>query len=246
MFSFLFGKPKKAETPLVNRPATSVKEVQSRRNDVMDTMNMLHTKESELERRIEMLEKKSIASYDDAKRANQAGQKEKAMLHLRKRAMYEDQLKTNNAMLLKIIQQRTALETTMINTGSLDAMNVATQTMKSQQTAWSSERVADLTDDMHEVMDMQREITDMIRAPVTTNDVSEDDLEAELSAMGEADLTAAITAPPVVSSVAATPAIPAIPTVTADHLPAVPSNPVVVAAVAAPPMDMTRELAGLE
>jgi hypothetical protein len=209
-------------------------------------MNMLHTKESELERRIEMLEKKSIASYDDAKRANQAGQKEKAMLHLRKRAMYEDQLKTNNAMLLKIIQQRTALETTMINTGSLDAMNVATQTMKSQQTAWSSERVADLTDDMHEVMDMQREITDMIRAPVTTNDVSEDDLEAELSAMGEADLTAAITAPPVVSSVAATPvvsSVPTIPTVTADHLPAVPSNPVVVAV---PPMDMTRELAGLE
>jgi len=90
---------------------------------------------------------------------------------------------------------------------------------------------------------MQREITDMIRAPVTTNDVSEDDLEAELSAMGEADLTAAITAPP---AIAATPAIPAIPTVTADHLPAVPSNPVVVAAVAAPPMDMTRELAGLE
>jgi hypothetical protein len=242
MFSFLFGKSKPIEPPLQHRPATTIQEVKTRRNDIADTMSMLQGKETDLEKRIDMLEKKSTLCYDEAKKANQAGQKEKAMLHLRKRAMYDEQLKTNNAMLLKIIQQKVALETTMINTGSLDAMNVAAKTMKTQQTAWSSERVADLTDEMHEVMDTQREITDMMRAPLTTSDISEDDLEAEFAGLSavqdEAELTKSLVEPP---SVVATETSVEITT----SMPSVPSGPITIAKEDTT-NTMLRELANLE
>lgn len=210
MFSFLFGtKAKKtaAVAPAITPAATAV------RNSAIDTIGILQRKEADIEKRIDALEKQSKTSHANAQEANRAGQKEKAMLFLRKRAMYDEQIKTNNAMLIKILQQRTALETTMINTTALDVMNQATGTMKAQQTEWSVDRVTNLTDDIHDTMDSQREINDLLKSPLHIDGPSEEDLAAELADMQEADMTKSLTEvpEPVAATVATVPVVPTVP-----------------------------------
>lgn len=204
MFSFLFGKKKtKKPTASITPASTSA--------SAIDTIGVLQRKEMDIEKRIDALEKQSKTSHANAQEANRAGQKEKAMLFLRKRAMYDEQIKTNHAMLIKILQQRTALESTMINTTALDVMNMATGTMKAQQVEWSVDRVTSLTDDIHDAMDSQREINDLLSTPLRIDGPSEEDLAAELADMQEAEMTKSLTEVPD-SITASLPSIPVIPT----------------------------------
>jgi len=209
MFSFLFGtkKAKKPTASITPAPTSSSAAVHT---TAIDTIGVLQRKEMDIEKRIDALEKQSKTSHANAQEANRAGQKEKAMLFLRKRTMYDEQIKTNNAMLIKILQQRTALESTMINTSALDVMNLATGTMKAQQAEWSVDRVTNLTDDIHDAMDSQREINDLLSTPLRIDGPSEEDLAAELADMQEAEMTKSLTEVP--DSIAAPlPSIPVIP-----------------------------------
>ena len=225
MFSFLFGTKVKTATVAPVHNTTTI-----------DTIGILQRKELDIEKRIDALEKQSKTCHANAQEANSAGQKEKAMLFLRKRAMYDEQIKTNNAMLIKILQQRTALETTMINTSALDVMGQATGAMKAQQTEWSVDRVTNLTDDIHDVMDSQREINDLLKSPLQIGEPSDEDLAAELADMQESSLTKSLTNVPETATAAATfPTIPAVPSVSVAT----------TAHGGAGALDMTQELAGL-
>ena len=229
MFSFLFGTKAKTATVAPANTATV--------HNTIDTIGILQRKELDIEKRIDALEKQSKTCHANAQEANGAGQKEKAMMFLRKRAMYDEQIKTNNAMLIKILQQRTALETTMINTSALDVMGQATGAMKAQQTEWSVDRVTNLTDDIHDVMDSQREINDLLKSPLQIGGPSDEDLAAELADMQESSLTKSLTNVPETATAAALPTIPAVPSVsvaTTAH-----------GGAGAPTLDMTQELAGL-
>jgi hypothetical protein len=209
MFSFLFGK-KKTKKPTASITPASTSASAAVHTTAIDTIGVLQRKEMDIEKRIDALEKQSKTSHANAQEANRAGQKEKAMLFLRKRAMYDEQIKTNHAMLIKILQQRTALESTMINTTALDVMNLATGTMKAQQAEWSVDRVTSLTDDIHDAMDSQREINDLLSTPLRIDGPSEEDLAAELADMQEAEMTKSLTEVPD-SITAPLPSIPVIP-----------------------------------
>jgi len=220
MFSFLFGKSKVAENP---KPSTD------------NTMAMLQTlsgKESDLEKRNAMLEKNVERLLLEAVSANQAGQKQKALLALKKKNIYEDQIKTNNAMLMRILEQKGALESTLINSDALRAMSAATATMKAEQAEWSADKVHDMTEEIHDLHATQREIAEMIREPLGDGP-SDEELLGELDAMF---------APTVVAAAPAPVAIP--------ELPHVPSTPIAVpasASTASPAAEdeIERQLASL-
>ena len=224
MFSFLFGTKAKKTAVVAPAAITST----TVRNNTIDTIGILQRKEADIEKRIDALEKQSKTSHANAQEANRAGQKEKAMLLLRKRAMYDEQIKTNNAMLIKILQQRTALETTMINTSALDVMSQATGVMKAQQTEWSVDHVTTLTDDIHDAMDSQREINDLLSTPLRIDGPSEEDLAAELADMQEADMTKSLTEVPETATATATATIASMPV-----LPTVPLSPIATVATVA-------------
>lgn len=263
MFSFLFGNKHKKVAP-APAPASATASATAptpasikARNDVIDTVGVLQRKEVDIERRIDALEKQSKSCHSSAQEANRAGQKEKAILFLRKRAMYDEQIKTNNAMLLKILQQRTVLETTMINTTTLDVMNMATSTMKAQQTEWSVDNVTNLTDDIHDVMDSQREINDILSSPLRIDGPTEEDLAAELADMSEADLTKTLTDVPETITTAPAPVpvpvpVPVVPVAAAPRVAAVGAHGGAGGAGGAggpthdsTTIDMARELAAL-
>lgn len=236
MFSFLFGAPKKtAGGGGAGVSSTAV-------DNTMATLRMLSGKESDLEKRIAMLEKQIETLKAEAVAANGNGQKQKALLLLKKKSMYEDQIKTNNAMLFKIVEQKMALESTMINSNTLSAMSAATASMKATQGVWTPDAIRDLTEEMHDVSDAHREIVDLLREPLTEGP-SEDELADELAELTAAAASAAAAAAPAPAAAGA----PA-PTLV---LPAVPSTAIpepkahAVAGAAAAGSEMERELAAL-
>lgn len=173
---------------------------------------MLMQKEEDLEKRNAMLATKSRASAQEAIDLNKANKKQQALVALNKHKMYEKEIETNNAMLLKLMMQRTTVETTNMNTETFNVMQLANEVVKSQQKAWTPEKVAELTDEMNELMGNQAEINDMISAPVGNLMVTESELEAELAALEQPsvfDISPTVLPP---EEAAALPAFPAVPT----------------------------------
>jgi hypothetical protein len=166
MFSFLFGNKKKKVEPQLE--------------PVVTTLNDLHSKEADLERRNEMLEAQIRAAGEAAVLANRAGQKQKALNLMQKRKMYEQQLETNNAAIMRLLMQRTTLESNNVNVDTFKVMEKANAAMKEQQRHINPEAVAELNETTHELMANQREINDMLKEPVGDMP-SMADLEAELA-----------------------------------------------------------------
>jgi hypothetical protein len=250
MFAALFGKSKKKEE--AHPPPKS---------KVMETTAMLMQKEDDLEKRNAMLAAKSRSAAQEAIELNKANKKQQALIALNKHKMYEKEIETNNAMLLKLMMQRTAAETTNMNTETFNVMQMANEVIKGQQQQWTPDKVAELTDEMHELLGNQVEITDMISAPIGNGLVTEGDLEAELAALEQPSVLAmpplALAMPPLAlampptacapveaAAVAPLPEFPAVPVHTpkaAMHTPKAAMHTPKAAAMA----DMDRELAAL-
>jgi hypothetical protein len=236
MFKFLFGKNKVEVDPVASniRARENVRAV--RQNDTMTTLEMLRKQEADLEKKIGVLETQ-MANYGQAAlTANAAGKKEVAKMNLTRKLATQKQVETFNGMLLRLTEQRMALEMGSMTNGVLDAMDIAKTTMKSQQTAWSADKVADLTDDLHEVMDNAAEVSDLLRAPLSTGP-SETDLEEEMARLSEEAMGAAMTTVSSKTVVAPAPAAIVMPS-----LPAAPTNSPMIASRA----NMDVELAALE
>jgi hypothetical protein len=252
MFAALFGKSKKKEEAVHPPP----------KSKVMETTAMLMQKEDDLEKRNAMLAAKSRVAAQEAIELNKANKKQQALVALNKHKMYEKEIETNNAMLLKLMMQRTAAETTNMNTETFNVMQQANEVIKSQQKQWTPEKVAELTDEMHELLGNQVEITDMISAPIGNGLVTEIDLEAELAALEQPMAEPSVLAmPPIVpnsalqserhtalapaeaAAVASLPEFPAVPMHTPKAAVHTPKAAVHTPSVAT--TDMDRELAAL-
>lgn len=250
MFKFLFGKSK-TEVEQASPVASNIRARENvraaRQNDTMTTLDMLRKQEADLEKKIGVLETQ-MANYGQAAlTANAAGKKEMAKMNLTRKLTAQKQVETFNGMLLRLTEQRMALEMGSMTNGVLDAMDIAKTTMKTQQTAWSADKVADLTDDLHEVMDNAAEVSDLLRAPLSTGP-SETDLDEEMARLTEEAMGASITRVEKPAAAAPAPA-PARPIVM-PSLPAAPTNSPVIAGAAggagAAARNMDDELAALE
>ncbi len=234
MFASLFGKSKKKE-----------EEAPPPKSKVMETTAMLMQKEEDLEKRNAMLAAKSRSAAQEAIDLNKANKKQQALVALNKHKMYEKEIETNNAMLLKLMMQRTAAETTNMNTETFNVMQQANKVIKSQQQLWTPDKVAELTDEMHELIGNQAEINDMISAPIGNGLVTDVDLEAELAALEQPMAEPSVMPmPPIVpNSALQSERHTALAPAEVVSLPEFPAVPVHTPKAAT---DMNRELAALE
>lgn len=232
MFSFIFGKPK-ATPPLppVNAGPSDT---------TLDALRVLSGKESDLDKRITMLTKQVDHLTAEAMAAHKAGQKTKALLSMKKKAAYEDQIKTNTAMMMRIVEQKMALESTVINTGTLAAIGHANIAMKAEQAVWNADKVKDLMDDTEEVNAAHREIVDLLREPTGVGP-SDEDIADELDAMMAA--AAPVPAAPAAVTPVSTTVMPVLPAVPTAALPALGGAGIML--TAASDSEMDRELAAL-
>ncbi len=175
MFSFLFGKRSDKGTTDKNTQIAGA---------IANPTSDLHAREEHLEKKIKQLEKIKQSHHQNAVEQKAKGNTNSALHFLKKEKLIDDELSTANGMLLTIIQQRSALEQSLMNTESLQVLNKANQSIKQSQSIWSADKVSDLVDEMEDARSVAREINDLISGSNRLS-ISDDELLASL----ESDLT---------------------------------------------------------
>jgi hypothetical protein len=168
MFAFLFGKKNKQIAGAVPAP--------------IQTIQQIAQHESDLEKKIIQLEAIQASHHERALHFKQAGRDATAVQFLKREKLIAEELVTTRTMLLKLVQQRSTLEQTLINADTLTALQSATSVVQAQQKIWSADKVAALADDMYEVSDTAREIRDLIHGMGPRQEMSDDELLHSLDA----------------------------------------------------------------
>merc|ERR1712200_315440 len=131
------------------------------------------------------LEKK-IESEVATARKNAKTNKRAALQALKRKKRYDKQLQQIDGTLSTIEMQREALEGANTNTAVLQTMGDAAKALKAAHQHMDVDKVHDMMDDIAEQQDVAREISDAISNPVAFGqEFDEDELEAELDALGE-------------------------------------------------------------
>jgi hypothetical protein len=165
MFSFLFGK----RSDRSDRVAGAI----------ANPTSLLHQRENDLEKKIRQLEKIKESHHQNAVEQKAKGNTHSALHFLKKEKLIDDELATANGMLLTIIQQRSALEQSLMNTESLQVLDQANKSIKKNQTTWTTDKVSDLVDEMEDARSVAREINDLISGSNRLS-ISDDELLASL------------------------------------------------------------------
>jgi hypothetical protein len=142
-----------------------------------------------LEQRRDFIEKKATAEHQSAVAKNKKGDKKGALVHLKRKKMYEKEIEKINGGIFNLEQQAMTIESTSVNVDIVNAMKTGKQALSQMQEAVDVDDVQDLQEDIAEQMAQANEIDDVISRPLGT-DLDMDDLEDELAEL-ESDEVAA-------------------------------------------------------
>ncbi|KAJ4888916.1 Vacuolar protein sorting-associated protein 32-like protein 1 [Raphanus sativus] len=169
MFTRLFRKPKQKETKIL--------QILEKLNE---TLGMLEKKES-------LLLKRAAQEVERAKQFTRAKNKRAAMLCLKRKRVYEQQVEQIGTYQLRIHDQMIMLEGFKVTTETVDALRSGASAMKAMQKATNIGDVNKTMDEINEQADNMRQIQDALSAPFGS-DFDEDELEAELEELESAEL----------------------------------------------------------
>ncbi|KAF3597799.1 hypothetical protein DY000_02020238 [Brassica cretica] len=169
MFTRLFRKPKKKET------------------DTLQTLEKLNETLDMLEKKESLLLKRAAQEVEIAKEFTRAKNKRAAMLCLKRKSVYEQQVEQLGNYQLRIHDQMIMLEGSKATTETLDALRSGASAMKAMQKATNIHDVDKTMDEINEQTDNMRQIQDALSAPFGS-DFDEDELEAELEELESAEL----------------------------------------------------------
>lgn len=150
-----------------------------------EAIQNLRETEEMLMKKQEFLEKK-VESETAMARKNAKTNKRAALQALKRKKRYDKQLQQIDGTLSTIEMQREALEGANTNTAVLTTMKSAADALKTAHKNMDVDEVHDMMDDIAEQQDVASEISNAISNPVAFGqEFDEDDLEAELDALGE-------------------------------------------------------------
>eukprot|EP01136_Pigoraptor_vietnamica_P038209 Opistho-1_new@107209 len=170
----LFGKAKK-QPPMATKDS-----IQKMR----ETLELLEKRERYLEKKIE-------GELETAKK-NAAKNKKVAMMALKKKKTYENQMEKISGARMTIETQVLAIENANVNLEAMNAMQIGAQAMKKIHAGMTVDQVDKTMDDIRDQMDIANEISDAISQPVAMGGVEMDDdeLERELEELAQEELDA--------------------------------------------------------
>lgn len=181
MFKKLFGeKPKGA--PGV--PGSS-----SAANQTISVMQNLSEREEQLEKKKLLLERKIHDEMERAREFTKQKKKSQALMCLKKKKMYEQQLERLDALMSRVMEQRNMLEEQQTTLGVLSSMQEAAKAQKKTMQEMKIENIDNTLEEIQEVGEQMRMINEAIGQPVGVfADMDQDDLEAELAEMEAEEL----------------------------------------------------------
>lgn len=174
MFKRLFGQggPQPAGAP-AGTPAA---------NQTINAMQKLSDSEEQLEKKKALLEKKIADEMEKAREFTRLKKKNQALMCLKKKKMYEQQLERLDALSSRVMEQKTMLDDQQMTLGVLGAMQQATRAQKNTMKEMKIENIDSTLEEIQEVGDQMRVINEAIAQPVGVfADMDQDDLEAELA-----------------------------------------------------------------
>lgn len=170
MFTKLFRKPKDEPSAL-------------------STLEKLHENLEMLEKKERVLQKKISQEVEKAKEYTRLKNKRAAIQCLKKKKLYESQVEQLGNFQLRVHDQMILLEGAKATTETVDALRNGATAMKSMQKAMNINDVDKTMDDINEQTENMKQIQDALSAPIgSAADFDEDELEAELEDLEEAEL----------------------------------------------------------
>ncbi|PRP74619.1 hypothetical protein PROFUN_03541 [Planoprotostelium fungivorum] len=161
----LFGK----------KPAPNPKEsIQKLR----DTIELLEKREIHLQKQAE----KQVL---DAKAAMAKKDKKTALMCLKRKKLYENQLDKLAGSRMNLEIQAMSLESANVDIETLKATKQATDTMKKMHGQLNIDKIEDIVDDARDVMEQYEEIGNVLTQPINGQAFDEDDLLEELNQLDE-------------------------------------------------------------
>jgi len=166
----LFAKKKKAPTP------------QETITKMRETLEMLEKRERHLQNKMnnEMLEAKKFMA---------AKNKRAAMMCLKRKKAYENQVEKMSGARMTIDSQLMAIEGANVSLETMNVMKMGAQTMRSIHNNLTVEDVDTTMEEIQEQLTINNEINEAISNPIGgINDFDEDELNAELEALEQENL----------------------------------------------------------
>lgn len=177
-------------------------EAAKRGPDPSEAIKQLRQTAETLEKRQVHLDKKIEQQVSEAKQRMAKKDKRGALYCLKRKKMYEKEIEKINGARLTLEQQMIAIEGTVTNTDTIEAMKLGKKTMESARAGADADTVAELMDDINEEMEQANEISEAISAPA--NDVLDDeDLLNELNELEELELESQLLEAPAIPAQAA-------------------------------------------
>jgi len=153
--------------------------------DMAEATGKLEERGKQIQEKINECDRKLIDYKEQIKNRGGASVKQKAMMELKKRKQYEQQLEQlmGSQMTLETVQFQTEqMQTTMM---TVEAMAHATTAMKQQMGAINLDKLEMMQDDLEDMMMDQEEIQEVLGRNCDLNGVDDADLEAEFAALEE-------------------------------------------------------------
>jgi hypothetical protein len=188
------------------------------------TINALQTlaeREEQLDKRKALLEKKINDELEKAKEFTRQKKKNQALMCLKKKKMYEQQLEQLDQLQMRVSEQRLMLENQRANTDVLAAMQQAAAAANANMKESKIENVDKILDEIQESNDQLRQVQEALAAPLgVAADLDEDELLGELEDLEAEELDKQLMEPAQVPATKLPQAAAALPSVPATKVPA--------------------------
>mmetsp|Transcript_143693 Transcript_143693/g.250788 ORF Transcript_143693/g.250788 Transcript_143693/m.250788 type:complete len:220 (-) Transcript_143693:322-981(-) len=140
-----------------------------------------------IEKREAVLSKKIDAEVAKAREASKKGNKNLALTHLKRKKQYEEQMTKLSAQRMNIENMQMKMEEATMNLETLKAQKEGAKAIKEMYGKMTPDKIDADMETVREVMDHANEISDALSQPLG-DQLDEDDLEAELAELEQADL----------------------------------------------------------
>mmetsp|Transcript_37347 Transcript_37347/g.95476 ORF Transcript_37347/g.95476 Transcript_37347/m.95476 type:complete len:238 (-) Transcript_37347:148-861(-) len=182
-----------------------------------DTVGAIQKLDETLEllmKRSDLLEKKVAAETEKAKGYTKANNKRAALMCLKNRKLYEQQLQSMENNILRVNEQKIQLENQRTTIETVGALKQSADVSKATMKEMKIEKVDQIFDDINEQADQMREIQEALGNPLgPMADMDDEEMLAELEAMEAEQLDSELMEPAVpskkIDTGAALPSVPA-------------------------------------
>ncbi len=148
--------------------------------------------------RKDFVERKGQQELTQAKLRSKLGDKKGAIVHLKRKKLYEREAEKIDAGIVNLEQQALSIESSLVTVDIVNAMKTGKKAMQTITSQINVDDVTELQDDIADLHQQEQQINDAMSSPIGGMDADEDELAMELAQLEAADLEEELSSLPAV------------------------------------------------